>query len=262
MATTQTFDSTDRISDSAGGLTASPSRQAFQILRLAYTVAPIVAGLDKFFNLLVTGTSTSRAWSTRLLGGNVHTCSCRASASSRSWPGIGVALRPRLFSYVVAGWLAGIILNCSPSPATTTSRCVTWDSRSVQLALARLSVESLGALNKRRPDRQDCRTRRLPASSPSPLREVSMNLRSVRTAAFAALAGALLLIAPATAAPAHGNKHKGPPEADLRMAMRSLGRTTSTGRGLVIVSTLPRPARLVTPRAARLLQTSRPSATR
>lgn len=32
---------------------ASPSRQAFQILRLGFTVAPIVAGLDKFFYLLV-----------------------------------------------------------------------------------------------------------------------------------------------------------------------------------------------------------------
>ena len=30
-----------------------PAFQAYQILRLGFTVAPIVAGLDKFFNLLV-----------------------------------------------------------------------------------------------------------------------------------------------------------------------------------------------------------------
>src|SRR5689334_24248167 len=33
--------------------TTRPSYQAYQILRFAFTVAPIVAGLDKFFHLLV-----------------------------------------------------------------------------------------------------------------------------------------------------------------------------------------------------------------
>ena len=32
--------------------TASPSYQAYQILRTGFTVAPIVAGFDKFFHLL------------------------------------------------------------------------------------------------------------------------------------------------------------------------------------------------------------------
>jgi hypothetical protein len=30
-----------------------PSYQAYQILRLGFTVAPVVAGLDKFFHFLV-----------------------------------------------------------------------------------------------------------------------------------------------------------------------------------------------------------------
>ena len=33
--------------------TTTPSYQAYQILRTGFTVAPIVAGLDKFFHLLV-----------------------------------------------------------------------------------------------------------------------------------------------------------------------------------------------------------------
>jgi hypothetical protein len=38
----------------AGALSkALPAPQAYQILRVAFTVAPIVAGLDKFFHLLV-----------------------------------------------------------------------------------------------------------------------------------------------------------------------------------------------------------------
>ena len=31
----------------------SPSYQAYQVLRLGFTVAPILFGLDKFFNLMV-----------------------------------------------------------------------------------------------------------------------------------------------------------------------------------------------------------------
>ena len=32
---------------------ATPSQNAFRILRLGFTVAPILFGLDKFFNLMV-----------------------------------------------------------------------------------------------------------------------------------------------------------------------------------------------------------------
>ena len=39
--------------------------------------------------------------------------------------GVIVALKPRYGAYVVAGWLAGIILNLLTCPATTTSPCAT-----------------------------------------------------------------------------------------------------------------------------------------
>src|ERR671913_20753 len=41
------------VADPAAISAANPSYQAFQILRLGFTVAPIVAGLDKFLGLLV-----------------------------------------------------------------------------------------------------------------------------------------------------------------------------------------------------------------
>jgi uncharacterized membrane protein YphA (DoxX/SURF4 family) len=140
MATTQTFDSADRSSDSASGLTASPSRQAFQILRFAYTVAPIVAGLDKFFNLLVDWDQYLPSVATRLLGSNVHTF-MQGVGVIEIVAGIGVALRPRLFSYVVAGWLAGIILNLLAIPGYYDVALRDLGLALGALALARLSVE-------------------------------------------------------------------------------------------------------------------------
>ena len=39
--------------------------------------------------------------------------------------GIGVAIKPRIFAYVVAAWLAVIIINLLLIPGTSTSRCAT-----------------------------------------------------------------------------------------------------------------------------------------
>jgi hypothetical protein len=38
---------------SVGVRTQSPSYQAYQILQLAFVVAPMIAGVDKFFHVLV-----------------------------------------------------------------------------------------------------------------------------------------------------------------------------------------------------------------
>ncbi len=41
------------VSASEENTSSRPSYQAYQILHVGFTVAPIVAGLDKFFHLLV-----------------------------------------------------------------------------------------------------------------------------------------------------------------------------------------------------------------
>jgi uncharacterized membrane protein YphA (DoxX/SURF4 family) len=87
-----------------------PVRQAFWILRFGFTVAPIVAGLDKFFHVLVDWDKYLAPSVNNLLGGNGHTFMLVAGVIEII-AGIGVLLRPRIFAYVVAAWLLGIIVN-------------------------------------------------------------------------------------------------------------------------------------------------------
>lgn len=89
-------------------LEAGPAYQAFLILRFGFTVAPIIAGLDKFFNFLT-------AWERYLaapfdLFGNPATTMLVVGAIEII-AGIGVWFKPKIFSYIVALWLLGIIIN-------------------------------------------------------------------------------------------------------------------------------------------------------
>src|SRR3954454_12662842 len=87
-----------------------PAYQAFRILHVGFTVAPILAGADKFFHLLVNWDNYLAPVVNRALGGHGHEFMLVAGVIEIV-AGIGVALRPRLFAYIVAAWLLGIILN-------------------------------------------------------------------------------------------------------------------------------------------------------
>ena len=87
-----------------------PVRQAFWILRLGFTVAPILAGLDKFFHVMVDWDQYLSPTVNNILGGNGHAFMLVAGVIEII-AGIGVAIRPRIFAYVVAAWLLGIIVN-------------------------------------------------------------------------------------------------------------------------------------------------------
>jgi hypothetical protein len=85
-----------------------PSYQAYQILHFAFTIAPILAGLDKFFNFLT-------HWEQYLAApfnvfGNAHTTMLVVGVIEII-AGIGVWLKPQYFAYIVALWLLGIIVN-------------------------------------------------------------------------------------------------------------------------------------------------------
>jgi hypothetical protein len=95
---------------SAARVSTKSSAQAYRILHFGFTVAPILAGLDKFFNLLTDWEKYLPGFVTDMLGGNGHTLMMIVGVIEIA-AGIGVALKPRIFSYVVAAWLAVIILN-------------------------------------------------------------------------------------------------------------------------------------------------------
>lgn len=89
---------------------ADRTYQAYRILQLGFVVAPIVAGVDKFFHLLVNWDIYLAPVVDRILGGNGHLFML-AVGVIEIVAGIGVALKPKIFAYVVAAWLLGIVLN-------------------------------------------------------------------------------------------------------------------------------------------------------
>ncbi|MFC2049195.1 hypothetical protein ACFLR2_00785 [Chlamydiota bacterium] len=85
-----------------------PSYQAFQILRFAFTIAPILAGLDKFFNFLTNWTQYLS--SPFDVFGAPHT-TMMVVGVIEIIAGILVWVKPKIFAYVVAAWLLAIIIN-------------------------------------------------------------------------------------------------------------------------------------------------------
>jgi hypothetical protein len=84
--------------------------QAFALLRLAFTVAPIAFGLDKFFNVMVDWPIYLAPWINDIAPGSGQDFMYFVGAIE-ILAGVIVALKPRYGAYVVAAWLAGIVLN-------------------------------------------------------------------------------------------------------------------------------------------------------
>jgi hypothetical protein len=89
--------------------TQNPAYQAYQILHWGFVVAPIIAGLDKFFNKLTDW--TMYLWPP--LGNLVGSPGTfmRIVGVIEIVAGCLVAFKPKLGAPIVALWLAGIIVN-------------------------------------------------------------------------------------------------------------------------------------------------------
>ena len=90
---------------------STAARQAFLLLRIAFTVAPILFGLDKFANVLTDDwTKYLSSEFNSILPGNADTAMSIVGVIEIV-AGVVVALAPRYGSLLVAGWLGGIIVN-------------------------------------------------------------------------------------------------------------------------------------------------------
>ena len=89
---------------------SAAANQAFWLLRIGFTAAPILFGIDKFFNWSVHWPDYLAGWVNDIVPG-----------SGQDWmyvvggieiaAGLLVAFAPRIGAFVVAGWLFGIVIN-------------------------------------------------------------------------------------------------------------------------------------------------------
>ena len=89
---------------------ADPAYQAFRVLHIGFTIAPILFGLDKFFNLMVDWPTYLAPVISGLLPGTAVQIMVVVGVVEIA-AGLLVALRPRIGGWVVAVWLWGIIVN-------------------------------------------------------------------------------------------------------------------------------------------------------
>jgi uncharacterized membrane protein YphA (DoxX/SURF4 family) len=107
-----------RISPSLGmaATAAAPDRirdpryQAYLLLRIGFTAIPLTMGIDKFFNGLVYWPKYLADWIANILPGTPQQIMYGVGVVEIV-AGILVALKPRYAAYVVAAWLAGIVIN-------------------------------------------------------------------------------------------------------------------------------------------------------
>src|SRR4029078_10688137 len=95
---------------SARSLRRDAGYQAYTLLRVAFTVAPIAFGLDKFFHVMVDWPQYLAPWINDILPGSAQDPMPLVALSDTA-AGLLVAVKPRYGAPLVAAWLAGIIFN-------------------------------------------------------------------------------------------------------------------------------------------------------
>jgi hypothetical protein len=91
-------------------LREDPAYHSYMLLHAGYAAAPILFGVDKFFNVMVNWEKYLAPW--------IHDLSPLSAAATMRVvgaieiaAGVAVAIKPRYGAYLVAGWLGGIIVN-------------------------------------------------------------------------------------------------------------------------------------------------------
>jgi len=89
---------------------ANAAYQAFWLLRIGFTAAPILFGLDKFFNWTVDWPTYLAPWLNDIIPGSAQDFMYVVGVVEIV-AGLTVAFAPWIGGFVVAGWLAGIVVN-------------------------------------------------------------------------------------------------------------------------------------------------------
>ena len=129
-----------QINNEADAGVSRPAYQAYEILRMGFVVAPIVAGLDKFFNLLVNWEQYLPAFANKMVGGYSHELMLVVGVIEII-AGLGVFFKPKVFAYVVSAWLLLIVVNLLMIPGYYDVALRDFGLALGALALARLSQE-------------------------------------------------------------------------------------------------------------------------
>ena len=117
---------------------SGPAYEAYKILHVGFVVAPVVAGLDKFFNLLVNWEQYLPAFVNKMVGGHGHELMLVAGVIEII-AGLGVLFKPKFFAYVVSAWLLMIVVNLLMIPGYYDIALRDFGLALGALALARLS---------------------------------------------------------------------------------------------------------------------------
>jgi hypothetical protein len=89
---------------------AEPAYAAFLMLWIGFIAIPLIMGLDKFFNVLTNWESYLAPWIENLSPFSAHG-TMMVIGVIEIIAAIVMVLRPRYAAFVVAIWLAGIIVN-------------------------------------------------------------------------------------------------------------------------------------------------------
>jgi uncharacterized membrane protein YphA (DoxX/SURF4 family) len=89
---------------------SAAAHQAFWLLRITFTIAPILFGVDKFFNWSVHWPDYLAGWINSIFPGSGQEFMYVVGGVEIA-AGLIVAVAPRIGAFVVAGWLFGIVIN-------------------------------------------------------------------------------------------------------------------------------------------------------
>jgi uncharacterized membrane protein YphA (DoxX/SURF4 family) len=87
-----------------------PAYQVFLLLRTGFTIAPILFGLDKFFNWTVDWTQYLAPWINDIVPGSAQDFMYFVGVVEIV-AGLTVLVAPWIGGFLVAAWLGGIIVN-------------------------------------------------------------------------------------------------------------------------------------------------------